>query len=117
MGIKEIIIRNFKCFNGDFNLILNPGINILVGDNESGKSTILQAIHLALTGYYCGNNIKRALTPYLFNKKAVDDYLDSLQDGNEYLPPPEIIIQLIFDQDYPEFEGNNNLNREMNAQE
>lgn len=112
MGIKEIIIRNFKCFNGDFNLILNPGINILVGDNESGKSTILQAIHLALTGYYCGNNIKKALTPYLFNKKAVDDYLDSLQDGNECLPPPEIIIQLIFDQDYPEFEGNNNLNRE-----
>lgn len=112
MEIKEIIIRNFKCFNGDFSLTLNHGINILVGDNESGKSTILQAIHLALTGYYCGNNIRKVLTPYLFNKKAVDDYLKSLQDGNEYLPPPEIIIQLVFAQDYPEFEGNNNLNRE-----
>ena len=99
MGIKEVIIRNFKCFNGDFHLTLHSGLNILVGDNESGKSTILQAIHLALSGYYCGNNIRKILNPYLFNKKAVDDYLKSLQKGEPHLSPPEVIIQLVFNKD------------------
>ena len=111
MGIKEVIIRNFKCFNGDFHLTLHSGLNILVGDNESGKSTILQAIHLALSGYYCGNNIRKILNPYLFNKKAVDDYLKSLQKGEPHLSPPEVIIQLVFNKDCPEFEGNNNLDK------
>lgn len=111
MGIKEITIRNFKCFNGDFHLTLHPSLNILVGDNESGKSTILQAIHLALSGYYCGNNIRKILTPYLFNKKAVDDYLKSLQKSESHLPPPEVIIQLVFNKEYPEFEGKNNLDK------
>ena len=112
MGIKEITIRNFKCFYGDFHLTLHSGLNILVGDNESGKSTILQAIHLALSGYYCGNNIMRILTPYIFNKKAVDEYLKSSHEEEEHRPPPEIIIQLVFNQNYPEFEGNNNLNKD-----
>lgn len=110
MGIKEIIIKNFKCFQGEFKLSLNKDMNILVGDNESGKSTILQAIHLALTGYYCGSSIYRILTPYLFNQKVVEDYLNSIQNGKDnYAIPPEIVIQVTFDSQYPEFEGKNNL--------
>lgn len=54
MFIKEIIIENFKCFEGRFPLEFNNGLNILVGDNEAGKSTILEAIHLALSGWIYG---------------------------------------------------------------
>ncbi|HWY37588.1 MAG TPA: AAA family ATPase [Bacteroidia bacterium] len=50
MYISSVNIENFKCFNGTFKLKMNEGVNILVGDNEAGKSTILEAIHLALTG-------------------------------------------------------------------
>ena len=50
MAIKKIKIENFKCFEGIFVLELNSGLNILVGNNEAGKSTILEAIHIALTG-------------------------------------------------------------------
>ncbi|EAF3171948.1 hypothetical protein CSI41_15195, partial [Listeria monocytogenes] len=42
--IKKIKIENFKCINGCFELDLTTGINILVGNNEAGKSTILEAI-------------------------------------------------------------------------
>lgn len=38
MYIKELHIKNFKCFNGDFYLQLNQGVNIVVGDNEAGKT-------------------------------------------------------------------------------
>ena len=44
MAIKKIKIENFKCFNGVFELELNKGLNILVGNNETGKSTIVEAI-------------------------------------------------------------------------
>lgn len=50
MNITKVIIENYKCFSGKFYFEPNKGLNLLVGDNEAGKSTILEAIHLALTG-------------------------------------------------------------------
>ena len=57
MFIKKVIIENFKCIKGVFILEINTGLNILVGNNEAGKSTILEAIHLALTGLFNGKYI------------------------------------------------------------
>lgn len=108
MAIKKIKIRNFKCFQGLFELDLNDGLNILVGNNESGKSTILEAIHLSLTGLYCGKNIRNELSQYLFNNTVVDAYIKSVNSGNA-LPPPSILIEVYFDGSInPEFEGNGN---------
>ena len=73
--IKEVVIENYKCFKGRFNLKLNKGLNILVGDNETGKSTILEAIHLALTGLLNGRYLKNELTQHLFNNDVVSDYI------------------------------------------
>ena len=46
--IKSVFIQNFKIFES-FKLPLNDDLNIVVGNNESGKSTILEAVGLALT--------------------------------------------------------------------
>ena len=73
--IREINIENFKCFKGNFNLKLNEGLNILVGDNEAGKSSILEAIHLALTGVFNGRYLKNELSQYLFNNDVVSEYV------------------------------------------
>jgi len=48
MHISKIHIQNFKGFKGSFKLLINNGINILVGDNKAGKSTVIEAIHLAI---------------------------------------------------------------------
>ena len=40
MALKKIKIKNFKIFE-DFELEFSAGINILLGDNEVGKSTVL----------------------------------------------------------------------------
>ena len=53
MDIEKVIIKNFKKFKGPFEIRFKENINLLVGDNESGKSTILEAIHVALTGGIC----------------------------------------------------------------
>ena len=70
MYIKKVHIENFKRFHKSFDIEFNQGINIIVGDNESGKSTILEAIYLALTGLYNCRNIKNELTQFIFNKEA-----------------------------------------------
>lgn len=78
MFISKVKIVNFKRFKGEFTLNLNNGLNILVGNNEAGKSTILEAIHLALTGLYNGRYLKNELTQYLFNNQVVEEYLKKL---------------------------------------
>lgn len=50
-------------------------MTILVGDNGVGKTTILEAIHLALSGLYRGEPIRRALSQSLFNRKNVENFL------------------------------------------
>jgi len=111
MHIKKIIIENFKCFEGKFSLELNAGFNILVGDNEAGKSTILEAVHLALSGWINGRYIGTELTQALFNNKVIKKYLESFQTDNP-LPPPHVMIELYFDIDdnslKARFEGNGN---------
>lgn len=106
--INKIKIENFKCFKGCFCLELGEGLNILVGDNESGKSTILEAIHLALTGLFNGRYLKNELSHYLFNKEVVDEFISSLTSNNNSIPiPPSILIEIfISGDDIPLLEGN-----------
>lgn len=115
MHIKKIIIENFKCFEGRFSLGLNSQLNILVGDNEAGKSTILEAIHMALSGWIYGRYLGAELTQSLFNNKIVKIYLDSLQTDNR-LQPPYILIELFFEIEDDSikalFEGNGNSEKQ-----
>lgn len=108
MYIKQVHIENFKRFKGAFDISLNEHLNILVGDNEAGKSTIIEAIYLALTGVYNGHYLRNELTQYIFNNDVVDEYLQSFQDGNG-IEPPKIIIEIFFEgTDAAQFEGDDN---------
>lgn len=110
MKISKVNIENYKCFQGKFTLELNPQVNILVGNNESGKSTILEAINLVLTGILNGRYLKNELSPYLFNYQTVLDYVQSLSDADALTQlPPSICIEVFFDStDVARFEGNGN---------
>ena len=47
--IQKVAIRNYKLLR-EFDLEVSPGVNIIVGNNDTGKSTLIEAINLALTG-------------------------------------------------------------------
>lgn len=109
--IQKVNIINYKGFKGKFSIDLNAGINIIVGNNEAGKSTILEAIHLALSGLLNGRYLKNELSQYIFNKEIETMYLESLKNGNP-LPPPEILIEIYFSgTDLPELEGDGNTSK------
>jgi len=51
MIIKEIHISGFGIFNGFSLTTLYKGVNILIGNNETGKSTLLKFLRFTLFGY------------------------------------------------------------------
>lgn len=107
MHITKAKIRNYRSLD-HCDIHFREGLNILVGDNEAGKSTLLEAISLALTGSLNGRPIAQELHPYLFSAKATRTYLEALHSGKPaYLP--SITIELFFN-DTPElalFRGDN----------
>ena len=50
MNIKSIYIRNFKAFEKR-QFTFDPNFNVAIGNNASGKSTLLHAVEVALGGY------------------------------------------------------------------
>ena len=108
MPISRIIIKNFKGLSAT-DLGFGPGLNILVGDNEAGKSTVLEAVNLCLTGQLKRRDAAYELNPFLFSQSVVEAYVTSLRAG-EGPRPPEILIEVYLD-DRPEFaehKGTNN---------
>ena len=66
LHIARLVVCGFKRFS-ELDVELHPRFSVIVGDNETGKSSILDAINLVLKGKYDGRLIQYALDPYLFN--------------------------------------------------
>jgi putative ATP-dependent endonuclease of OLD family len=45
--LQRLRIRGFRCFE-DFEIEFQPGINILIGENDTGKTAVLDALRLSL---------------------------------------------------------------------
>lgn len=97
MHIKKIKIEGFKTFR-TFELPLNKHLNIIVGNNETGKTTLLEAINLVLSSQLDGRNIQYELNPYIFNSDMVKDYFADLKNG-KHASPPHILIEVYLDDD------------------
>lgn len=48
MKISKLHINNFRCFE-DYELVLAPEITVIIGRNGAGKTTIINALHKALS--------------------------------------------------------------------
>ena len=114
MFIRKIKIHNFKCYK-DFEIILKEGLNIIVGDNEAGKSTILEAINLTLTGIIRGKSVWNEISQYIFNKDAIDEDIASLSSVPIELP--YIKIEIFFGgAETPLMNGDNNSDKDSTAE-
>jgi len=93
--ITKIKIYNYRIYK-DFELTPNHKLNVIVGANEGGKSTLMEAITLALTGRVNGRSATEELNPYWFNTELVKEFVQKRQTG-EPVAFPEIRIELFFD--------------------
>jgi predicted ATP-dependent endonuclease of OLD family len=90
MYINRVYIDGFKRLT-NFDLELNPSLNVIVGDNETGKSSVLEAIGLVLTGQHDGRLIQYAIDPYLFNVATVAEYFQKRLKGENGCSPRILI--------------------------
>lgn len=107
MKIKTIVVKEYKILK-DLELHVNSGTNILVGDNGSGKSTILNAINLALSGRLGGVRFDHLLSVDDFNTDVRSEYQNS--DKTKLFELPMILIEVYFqDEDnLAKYKGANN---------
>ena len=47
MGINRVEIKDFLVFKGEFALNFCPGVNVIIGGNATGKTTLLKVLRLA----------------------------------------------------------------------
>jgi putative ATP-dependent endonuclease of the OLD family len=108
--IRRVAVRNYRMFR-KLDLDLSPGMNILVGRNDTGKSTVIEAITLALTGRLLGRAFEQMLSPHMINKDATNEYITALRAGGTLPTPPAIVIEVYLnDADSAEIlRGTNNL--------
>ncbi|MCX5998981.1 MAG: AAA family ATPase, partial [Chloroflexi bacterium] len=76
MYISKLEIENYRCFGSKCTIRLRQGVNIFIGENNSGKTTVLNALAI------------------LFDRRGrslpgIDDFNKSLQIGKR---APRIII-------------------------
>lgn len=98
--ITKVIIQGYRKFRS-FSIEPDAAMNIIVGDNETGKSTLLEAITLALSGKIDGRWANEDLNPYWFNTDVVHDYFAAYARDAQ-TPPPSIRIELYFDSEEPD---------------
>ncbi|UWM84946.1 ATP-dependent nuclease [Rhizobium sp. SRDI969] len=108
MQITKVIVKNYRSLRYR-TVVFNKNLNIIVGDNESGKSTLLEAVNLALTGLLNGRPIYGELHPFLFNMEAVQAFLADYK-ASKPSPPPEILIEVYFanEPELADLKGTNN---------
>lgn len=85
MKLSKIEVTRFRCFES-LTVDLQPDINVIVGTNGAGKSSILDAIAIALYGVVAANGAEgryldttqgAALKPTdIFSKPGVDEPID-----------------------------------------
>ena len=53
MYLKKVSIKNFKAI-AEMELEFQRGVNLLIGDNGAGKTSVLDAVAIGLGGYLAG---------------------------------------------------------------
>ena len=112
MTIERVVIRNFKGLRAT-DLSFSKGLNILVGDNETGKSTVLEAINLALTKQLNRRDVGYDLHPFLFHQSVVQEFVQAVTDGS-VVAPLKIVIEVYF-ADIPELAEHKGTNNSYNT--
>jgi putative ATP-dependent endonuclease of OLD family len=67
MYISRIRIKNYRCFD-DVSVEFNPGVNIIIGENNAGKTALLKAI-----GLLFDRNSRPRIQEYDFHQ-GIDDF-------------------------------------------
>jgi len=101
--IKRVKLKNFRRFPV-FDIRTDNSLNLFVGDNESGKSSVLMALDLVLSGSRA--KIDAIGLENLFNAACIEEFMASTRRIEDL---PILYVEVYLDeQDTPALNGKNN---------
>lgn len=85
--MKDITISNFRCY-GYKKMEFRKGINLLIGDNSSGKTSLIRACNFVANSFFCGYSDENT------NWKSVADadFKLNVDVNNTILPEQPVAI-------------------------
>lgn len=105
MKITKLYISNYKLLK-EATIELNPDINIFVGENDAGKSTILEVISIITSGKLHGYAFNKQIKDNMFNMETRAEYITSLSATP--LAAPKIVMEAYLDDGNAQYAGTNN---------
>ncbi|MBS5871052.1 MAG: AAA family ATPase, partial [Porphyromonas sp.] len=103
--MRSIHLKHFRCYS-DFRLVFKPGINLLVGDNASGKTSLLKACQYVLSAFFAGFSDEN--TNWI--SFDTDDFQRLVEEGRVLPTQP---LQIIFDATDLDDTGKKNLSSQV----
>lgn len=82
MYIQSLTIENFRSFKTDTTIEFNDGLNVMVGHNNAGKTTIIRALEILFN-------------PNKSKKLSVDDFNKGITTEELYTKPPTITLKAV----------------------
>lgn len=101
MYLKKIHIKNYKAIES-LDIDLKPGVNLLIGDNGAGKTSVLEGMAVALGGMF--ENVT-GVTPINILKEDIHLKIKPLGDSSasiEYCEPASVgcVLQSMNEQEF-----------------
>ncbi|QYG02801.1 ATP-dependent endonuclease [Massilia sp. NP310] len=103
MLVNSLRLLNFKKFGNQI-FDFNHDVNIFVGDNNAGKSTILEALEVVLNFQYRNRPFNAEFSPDLFTAETVTKFLET---SKRIADLPVLAIEAYIT-DVPAYKGTNN---------
>ena len=102
--IRRLVLKNFKRFKA-LEIEFDPELNILVGGNEAGKSSVLQALDIVLSA--SRSKVEAIGIEALFNANCIAEFL---RGSRNIADLPELLIEVYFDglAGHHDLDGRNN---------
>lgn len=110
--ISKVILKNFRRFEAA-EIEFGSDLNVIVGDNEAGKSTLLEAINLGLTKRWGGKFFEQELSHHFITNSVAAAFVAEAKKGHNP-QPPELIVEVYLKDDaaLASLKGTNNSLRE-----
>jgi putative ATP-dependent endonuclease of OLD family len=87
-------VKNYRALK-HADVRFSQSTNVIVGNNEAGKSTLLEAINLALKCQLNRRPAQYELHPFLINQELVREYVAAVR-AKKPVAPPEASIEIYF---------------------
>ena len=96
MLIRDLTIQGYRCFE-DFSMDGLTRVNLLVGNNNSGKTSFLEAVYLLVNQpFLSGKNLGKVIKEIFENRNEFSQHIERYEGESTYVQKKYFINRLFY---------------------